>query len=138
MKFAKGHKKGHKIKGFKNSHQKAESGNTEEFYDEEHDEGGNFMVKGQSGSFGENAGSAFKGGQQDAKYNAVQAKKEGHFNNEYFADKANKNQGRYGEAKYGKSGQIYGINNGLGVNNMAGHHMYSKYFKKHPFYNWYY
>lgn len=138
MKYAKGHKKGHKVKGFKNSHQKQESGKTEEFYDEENDEGGNFMVRGQAGSFGENAGSAYGGKQQDGNFNAVQQGNEGRFGNEFLADKANSNQGRYGEAQYGKSGSLYGLNNGLGVNNMAGHHMYSKFFKKHPFYHHYY
>ncbi|KAJ8942616.1 hypothetical protein NQ314_010025 [Rhamnusium bicolor] len=34
-----GHRKGHKIKGFKSSHHKDESGKTEEYYDEDHDEG---------------------------------------------------------------------------------------------------
>lgn len=138
MKYSKGHKKGHKLKGFTNSHQKSETGKTEEFYDEEHDEGGNFMMKGQVGSFGQNAGSAYNGGKQDANFNAVQQKNQGHYNKEYLADKANQNMGRYGEAKYGKQGNIYGIDNGFGVNGMAGHHMYSKFFKKHPFYNFYY
>lgn len=138
MNFAKGHKKGHKIKGFKNSHQKQESGNTEEFYDEEHDEGGKVMFKGQSGSFGQNSGAQYNGGLQDAKYNAMQQKKQGHFGNAFLADNESGNGGRYGEAKYGRSGSIYGLDSGMGVNGMAGHHMYSKFFKKHPFYNYYY
>lgn len=138
MKYAKGHKKGHKVKGFKNSHQKSETGKTEEFYDEEHDEGGNFMVKGQMGSFGQNEGAAYKGGKQDGAFKAVQGKQQGHFDKEFLANNKKANEGRYGEAKYGKGGSIYGINNGFGVNGMAGHHMYSKFFKKHPFYNYYY
>ncbi|XP_074039237.1 uncharacterized protein [Leptinotarsa decemlineata] len=138
MNMMKGHKKGHKIKGFKNSHQKQETGKTEEFYDEDHDEGGNYIFNGQSGSFGENAGSSYKGGQQDGKFNTAEAKKEGHFVNELLADKANANQGRYGEAKYGGNGATYGINNGGGVNSMAGHHHSSKFFKHHPFYHHYY
>lgn len=138
VKYQKGHKKGHKVKGFKNSHQKQESGNTEEFYDEEHDEGGNFMYKGQAGNFGQNNGAAYNGGIQAGKFNVGQQKHQGHFNSEFLADRANANQGRYGVAQYGKSGSLYGMDNGFGVNGMAGHHMYNKFFKKHPFYNYYY
>lgn len=138
MKMAKGHKKGHKIKGFKNSHQKMETGKTEEYYDEDHDEGGNFVFKGQAGSFGENSGASYQGGQQDGKFNAGEAKKQGHFLNEFIADKANANKGRYGESKYGGSGALYGLNNGAGVNSMAGHHMSSNFYKHHPFYHHYY
>lgn len=57
----KGHKKGHKVKSFKTSHHKDESGKSEEYYDEEHDEGGNLAFNGQAGSFGENGASSFKG-----------------------------------------------------------------------------
>lgn len=135
---ASGHKKGHKVKGFKNSHQKLESGNTEEYYDEEHDEGGKYMAKGQAGSFGENAGSAFGGGKQNGLFKIGQQGNQGHYNSEFLADKANQNMGRYGEAKFGKSGSVYGLNNGLYNNNMAGHHMYNQFFKKHPFYHYYY
>lgn len=97
----KGHKKGHKMKGFKNSHQKQESGKTEEFYDEDHDEGGNFMFNNQAGTFGENAASSYKGGKEDGKFNTAEAKKEGHFNKEFIADKANANQGRYVTSEVG-------------------------------------
>lgn len=56
-----GHKKGHKVKGFKNSHQKMETGKTEEYYDEANDEGSNYLYNGQAGSFGQKAGSAYNG-----------------------------------------------------------------------------
>nr|XP_023015930.1 fibroin heavy chain-like [Leptinotarsa decemlineata] len=47
------HKKGHNIKSFKKSHHLDESGKTEEFYDEDHDEGGNYAFDGHVGKFGQ-------------------------------------------------------------------------------------
>lgn len=75
---------------------------------------------------------------QDGKFNSGEMMKNGHYTNGYFADKANGNMGRYGEKKFSGNGGIYGFNNGAGVNNMAGHHMSSNWFKKHPFYHHYY
>nr|CAI5824712.1 unnamed protein product [Callosobruchus analis] len=138
MKMAKGHKKGHKIKGFKNSSQKLETGKTEEFYDEANDEGDQYMYNGQAGSFGEKAGSAYHGGKQEGKFNHESAGKEGHFNKGYFQDSHKGNSGRYGEKKFSEEGGIYGFNNGAGVTNMAGHDMHKSFFKKHPFYHNYY
>lgn len=48
------------IKGFKTSHQKDESGKTEEYYDEEHDEGANVAFNGQNGQFGQKGASSYK------------------------------------------------------------------------------
>lgn len=138
MKYAKGHKKGHKVKGFKNSHQKSETGKTEEFYDEEHDEGGNFMIEGRMGSFGQNKDAAYRGDKQDGAFKSVQGQQQGHFDKEFLANNKQGNEGRYGVTKYGKGGSIYGINNGLGLNSIASHHMNNKFFKKHPFYHYYY
>lgn len=134
----KGYKKGHKVKGFKNSHQKEESGKTEEYYDEDHDEAGNYMYNGQAGSFGEKGGSAFKGGNQIGNFNAGEAKNQGHYGSKYLADKEKGNLGRYGEGKFGGNFAAYGLNNGGGMHNMMGHHEASKFYKHHPFYNWYY
>ncbi|RZB66657.1 hypothetical protein BDFB_013764, partial [Asbolus verrucosus] len=64
----KGHKKGHVIKGFKNSHHKDETAKTEEFYDEANDEGGKLNFNGQSGSFGEKGASSFKGGLENGEF----------------------------------------------------------------------
>lgn len=95
-------------------------------------------MKGQTGSFGQNQGAAYNGAKQDGAFKAIQQNQQAHFDNEFLADKANANQGRYGEAKFGKEGSIYGMDNGFGVNGMAGQHMYKKFFKKHPFYHFYY
>lgn len=59
-KIKKGHKKGHVIKGFKSSHHKDESGKTEEYYDEENDEGDNYAFNGQNGAYGQKGESSYK------------------------------------------------------------------------------
>lgn len=128
-----GHKKGHKIKGFKTSHHKDESGKTEEFYDEAHDEGGNYAFKGEAGNFGENAASAFKGGAQEGKYKSGEAKKEGFYENKYLNDNAKSNEGKYGENKFGENAQIYAYKKGADEQSLLGHQESSKFYKHHPF-----
>ncbi|XP_072384895.1 uncharacterized protein [Diabrotica undecimpunctata] len=128
-----GHKKGHKIKSFKNSHHKDESGKSEEYYDEAHDEGGNYAFNGQSGSFGEKGASEFKGGNQDSKYNSAEAKKEGHFENKHSIDKVEGDQGKYGQNKFAGNEAIFGYKNGADEQSLLGHQESSKLYKAHPF-----
>lgn len=133
----KSHKKGHKVREFKNYHKKDESGNTEEYFDEEHDEGGNFNVQGKSGVYGQNAGSAFKGGHQDGHYNNGQHGNQGHYNKENFADNANANQGSFGQNKYLNNGQVFGVNSGARQASLLGHHGATGVFKQQPYHHFY-
>ncbi|XP_044761510.1 uncharacterized protein LOC123318827 [Coccinella septempunctata] len=127
-----GHKKGHSIKGFKTSHHKDESGKTEEYYDEENDEGNNVFFNGQHGSFGENAASSFKGGHADGKFNAGESKKEGHYDQEHYVGNSNAGKGSFGSKKYAGSGEVYGVNNGLDQHSLLGHQESERFFNHHP------
>ncbi|KAL1506163.1 hypothetical protein ABEB36_005575 [Hypothenemus hampei] len=131
----KGHKKGHKIKGFKSSHHKDESGKTEEYYDEEHDEGDNYVFNGQNGAFGQKGASSYKGGHEDGKFNEQEHKKAGHVSNEYALKKENADSGKYGEQKYAGEGSVYGANNGVDQQSLLGHQENAKFVKHHPFYH---
>lgn len=131
-KTKQGHKKGHVIKGYKNSHHKDENARTEEYYDEESDEGANFNFNGHAGAFGENAQSAYKGAKEDGEFKADKAKKEGHYDSAHIVDNANAGHGQYGTKKFGESGAIYGINNGIDSQSLLGHQENSKYFKHYP------
>ncbi|EEZ98972.1 keratin, type I cytoskeletal 9 [Tribolium castaneum] len=128
----KGHKKGHVIKGFKSSHHKDETGKTEEFYDEENDEGAKLNFNGEAGSFGEKGASQFKGGHEAGEFAEGAAKKAGHFDNEHFVDNSNAGHGNYGEKKYGGSGSVYGVNNGIDQHSLLGHQENSKIYKHFP------
>ncbi|CAG9860913.1 unnamed protein product [Phyllotreta striolata] len=129
----KGHKKGHKIKSFKTSHHKDESGKSEEYYDEEHDEGGNTAFNGQTGSFGENAASSFKGGKEDSKFNSAEAKKEGHFKKEHSIGKAEGDEGKYAEKKFAGNEATFARKNGADEQSLLGHQESSKFIKSQPF-----
>lgn len=128
----KGHRKGHVVKGFKKSHHKDESGRTEEFYDEEHDEGEQGAFNGQSGTFGENESSSFKGAHEDGEFKAKQGKKEGHYDTEHIVDHNNGDGGQYSAKKYGGSGSVYGVNNGVDEQSLLGHQENKKFIKHHP------
>lgn len=128
----KGHKKGHVIKGYKSSHHKDETGKTEEFYDEENDQGGKLNFAGQSGSFGEKGASAFKGGLENGEFARGEHKKQSHFDNEHLLDNSNAGQGKYGEKKYGGSGSVYGANKGIDEQSLLGHQESSKFYKHFP------
>ncbi|XP_050313952.1 uncharacterized protein LOC126748639 [Anthonomus grandis grandis] len=138
-KLNNGHKKGHRIKGFKSSHHKDESGKTEEYYDEEHDEGNNFAFNGLNGAFGQSGESSFNGGHQDGKFNEEEQKKSGHISSQYGVNKEVSDQGKYGQNKYAGSGQTFGVNNGVDQQSLLGHQENSKFFKHHavPFYHHY-
>ncbi|KAK9878814.1 hypothetical protein WA026_003652 [Henosepilachna vigintioctopunctata] len=131
-KLNNGHRKGHSIKGFKTSHHKDESGKTEEYYDEENDEGNNVLYKGQHGAFGEDGASSFKGGHADGKFNAGESKKEGHYDQEHFIDNAKGGKGSFGSKKFAGSGESYGVNNGLDQQSLLGHQESERFFKHHP------
>lgn len=128
-----GHKKGHKVKGFKTSHHKDESGKTEEFYDEEHDEGGNYAFKGEAEKFGDHGASSFKGAAEEGKYSAGEAKKEGFHENKYLNGNAKGNEGKYGENKYAGNRQAYALKKGADEQSLLGHQESSKFYKHHPF-----
>ncbi|XP_076260800.1 uncharacterized protein LOC143196725 [Rhynchophorus ferrugineus] len=132
-----GHKKGHRVKGFKTSHHKDESGKTEEFYDEAHDEGNNLAFKGQSGSFGNQATSAFQGAQENGKYNQAEQGKAGHLNNQYIVNAQKGEAGKYGQNKHGTEGSVYGLNKGIDAQSLLGHQENSKFYKYNsvPFYH---
>ncbi|XP_056640795.1 uncharacterized protein LOC130447796 [Diorhabda sublineata] len=127
-----GHKKGHKVKSFKNSHHKDETGKSEEYYDESHDEGGNYVFNGQSGSFGEQGASGFKGGHHDSKYNQAEAKKEGQFENKHSVEKVEGDQGKYGENKFAGNQALFGYKTGADEQSLLGHEESSKFVKSHP------
>lgn len=120
------------MKGFKTSHHKDETGKTEEYYDEANDEGNHFQFKGQSGGFGENAQSAYKGGHENKQLNAEERKKQGHYDTHQLIDNSKGDQGRYGEKKYAQLGRIYGQNNGIDEQSLLGHQESVRAFK-HPY-----
>lgn len=125
----KGHKKGHRIKGFKTSHHLDEHGGTEEYYDEAHDEGGNYAFKGESAGFGESGASSFKGGHEGGKYNVGERKKAGHYGQEYSSGKAEGNEGKFGNHKYSGHKGVNGEHKVVGSDDVAGYEDSSKIFK---------
>lgn len=131
----KSHKKGHKIHEFKNYHKKDESGNTEEYFDEEHDEGDHFNVIGKAGAFGQNAGSAYKGGHLDGHFNNGQKGNQGHHNNQHYVDKSNGGSGKFDENKFNKNSQNYGVNSGGNQQSFDGHNGATSFYKHHPFHH---
>ncbi|XP_072384900.1 uncharacterized protein [Diabrotica undecimpunctata] len=131
------HNKGHNIKGFKKSHHLDETGKTEEFYDQDHDEGGNYAFNGKFGKFGEGGGEAFKGGFNDGRFKSGEATKEGHYGNEYFQDKTQGNHGKFGGNKFAQNEQAYGLNKGFGEHGLTGHHENSRLYKNFPEYGYY-
>nr|XP_022904730.1 hornerin-like [Onthophagus taurus] len=133
-----GHKKGHVVKGFKSSHHKDETGKTEEFYDEAHDEGDNFNFRGQNGKYGEGSQLSVKGGHDDSFYNADERKKQGHYDGQQYINKNNADQGQYGQNKYIGNGQIYGVNNGVDQQALLGHQEHNRLYKQHPYYSHFY
>lgn len=128
-----GHKKGHKVKSFKTTHHKDESGKTEEYYDESHDEGGNYAFKGASENSGEKGGSSFKGGKGEEKFKEGQTKQEGLYKNEYLNDKADSKEGKFGENKYAGNEVVYGNKNGADEQSLLSNQESSKFYKAHPF-----
>lgn len=127
-----GHKKGHVVKGFKKSHHSDESGRTEEFYDEAHDEGGNTEFSGQRGGFGQNEGSSFKGAKEDEQFKSNQAKQQGHFSNEQLNDNSHGGGEQFNAKKFGGSGSNYGSNNGFDEQSLLAHQQSNKFFKHQP------
>nr|CAI5824706.1 unnamed protein product [Callosobruchus analis] len=130
-----GHKKGHKVKGFKKSHHLDETGKTEEFYDESHDEGDNFEFKGHKGNYGEGAGSSFKGGNEEKKYNSEEAKKEGHYNQEHASEHKKGNSGEHGAKEFKGSDAAYALSKGGDEHSLLGNQESSKFYKSQPFIN---
>lgn len=120
------------MKGFNKSHSSNESGRTEEFYDEEHDEGGNVAFSGQQGGFGESEGSSFKGAHQDGAFKANQGKQQGHYGSEYLNDNNHGGGEQYGSKKYGGSGSTFGANNGVDEQSLLAHQQSNKFFKHYP------
>ncbi|XP_065170219.1 uncharacterized protein DDB_G0290685-like [Atheta coriaria] len=127
-----GHKKGHIVKGFKTSHHKDETGRTEEYYDEANDEGGHFTSKGSSGSFGEEAKNAYKGGHDNGQFNKGESSKQGHVENVHHVDNANADKGDYAQKQTFGQGQTYGVNNGVDQQSLLGHQESNRFFKHHP------
>lgn len=132
-KLQAGHRKGHKVKGFKTTHHKDESGKTEEYYDEANDEGKHFQYKGEAGDFGKKAQSEYKGGHQDNQFNAKEQKQQGHFEAAHSVDAAKGNHGHYGEKKHAENNKAFGFNNGIDEQSLLGHQESVRAFKKFPF-----
>lgn len=120
------------VKGYHSSHRKDEDGKTEEFYDEENDEGENFNANGQSGSFGEKEQSSFKGAHEDAQLKANEGKQQKKYENEHIIDSNNGGGGQFGSKKFGGGGSSFGYNNGGGEESIQGHNENSKFVKHHP------
>lgn len=132
-KIKQGHRKGHVVKGFKKSHNKEESGRDEQYYDEEHDEGGNVFFNGQRGDFGESEGSSYKGNHQDGVFKANQGKQSGHYSSEKALDNSNGGGEEFAAKKYGGSGSSYGSSRGSDEQSLLGHQQ-SKLFRHQPKY----
>lgn len=122
------------MKGYKTSKQTDEASNTEETYDEENDEAAKKAFTGEDGKFEEKSNSAVQGANKDAKFNAAQAAKNGQFEQNVMAGKANAEEGKYGGEKYAGDGSVYSAKNGGNLHNNAGHHEANKFHKHYPIY----
>ncbi|XP_018334165.1 glycine-rich cell wall structural protein 1.8-like isoform X2 [Agrilus planipennis] len=128
-----GHKKGHKIKGFKTTHHKDESGKTEEFYDEEHDEGSDYFHKNEKGAFGENAGAAFKGGHDNGVFNSGEKGHQANYKKEELLNKDKAEQGQFGSSKFGGDQKAYGLNTGIDHHSLHELQEGNKMYKHFPY-----
>lgn len=134
-KVKQGHKKGHVIKGFKSSHHKDESGKTEEFYDEEHDEGEHSSADGHAGSFGEGSAASFKGAHEDADFKASKGGQKGEYEKEHLIDGNNGGGSQFESKKFGGEGSSFGYKKGADEESLLGHKDSSKYFKHLPYHH---
>lgn len=121
------------MKGFKKSHHLDENGKEEQYFDEEKDEGENFNVNGESGSFGEQQSSAFKGAQENSQLRGNQGGQKQHFENQESHDKNHGSGDQYGSRKFGTDNSNFNANNGGGQESIQGHSSGSK-FEKHQSY----
>ena len=130
------HKKGHVIKGFKKSHHKDESGNTEEYYDEAHDSADDFNRNGKSGNFAEDAASSYKGVKDNKLYKSDEKEQGGAYDSGEFLKKNNGGKSTYGGGKHVGNTEIAGNNYGEDEQSLLGHQEYKKVFHEPhvPFY----
>lgn len=100
------------MKGFKKSHHKDENGRSEQFFDEENDEGENFNVNGESGNFGENQGLAFKGAQESSELRGNHGGQRQRYENQQSFDKNQRDSDQYNTRKFGADRSNFGSKNG--------------------------
>lgn len=121
------------MKGFKSSHNKEESGKTEEFYDEAHDEGETASADGHAGSFGEGASSSFKGAHEDAGFKANKGGQKGGYEKEHFIDGNNGGGSEFASKKFGGEGSNFGYKKGADEESLLGHKDSSNFYKHLPY-----
>lgn len=80
------HKKGHKVHRFKTSHHKEESGDNEEYYDEEHDLGDNYRYDSNLGLFLDKGTAEFKANSEQKSLETNQAAKVGNLESASFSE----------------------------------------------------
>lgn len=121
------------MKGFKKSHHKDENGRSEQYFDEANDEGENFNVNGESGGFGENQSSAFKGAQENSELRANHGGQRQRYENQQSLDKNHRNSDQYGARKFGAENSNFESKNGGGQEFIKGHRSTSgnKFQKRH-------
>lgn len=118
------------MKGFKNSHHKDENGRSEQYFDEEKDEGENFNLKGESGSFGEKQASAFKGAQENTEKRENEGAQKQQYENQQLKDNSHRAGDQYDSRKFGGDNSNFESKNGGEHESAEGHNSESK-FEKH-------
>uniref|UniRef100_A0A6P7GH57 Uncharacterized protein LOC114338078 n=1 Tax=Diabrotica virgifera virgifera TaxID=50390 RepID=A0A6P7GH57_DIAVI len=127
-----GHRKGHKVTGFSTSHHNDETGKTEEYYDEAHDEAGSEAFEGKSGGFGEAGKSAFKGEHHDGGFKGGEVKKGVHFDKGSGVHEVSKDEKHFGEAKFGGNDKAFSEHKVLDNGGLSEYSESDKYVRHHP------
>lgn len=115
------HKKGHIVRSFKNSHHKEETGNNEEYYDEEHDVGDSFKFDASAGHFGENKAEAFKGDHEQKEYLANEKVDKGSHEAAEVAEKVKEAKNENKESKEESNSKHYGNHDHKDEQSLLGH-----------------
>lgn len=120
------------MRGFKKSHHSDETGRDEQFYDENHDEGGNVEFSGERGGFGENEGSSYRGGQENGQFRGNQARQQGYFDTEQLLDNNQGGDQHFDNKRFGSSGSSFGSSSGSDEQSLLGHQQSKQFFKNAP------
>lgn len=132
QKVDQGRKSGRVVKGFRNTLRKDEDGRSEEYFDEQHDEGVNFNENGQAGNFGVRQEAVANGQQQNGEFNTNQGNQRQVFDNQQFQNNNNNNGDQFGATSFGASNANSASNSGEGQQSAAGYVQGSRFQKSQP------
>ncbi|XP_056640956.1 uncharacterized protein LOC130447923 [Diorhabda sublineata] len=127
-----GHRRGHKIRGFSKSHHNDESGKTEEYYDEAHDEADNEEFVGKSGGFGESGSSRYQGGYLDKGSVTEEKKKIADIDKGTESKQISKEEEHFGENRFNGGGESFGEHKLLNNGDLGEYSGSSTFWKHHP------